>query len=53
VPIIFIDGKGDKQLLARLMPSSEAAGRTQDLRIIDPMRPDISARYNPFWVPAS
>ena len=33
------------------MPSIEAAGRTQDLRIIDPMRPEISARYNPFWAP--
>jgi hypothetical protein len=51
VPIIFIDGKGDKQLLAQLLPSIEAAGRMQDLRIIDPMRPEISARYNPFWAP--
>jgi hypothetical protein len=51
VPIVFIDGKGDRQLLAHLMPSIEAAGRTHDLRIIDPMRPDISARYNPFWAP--
>lgn len=51
VPIIFIDGKGDKELLSHLMPSIEAAGRTQDLRIIDPMRPEISARYNPFWAP--
>src|SRR6202008_1751505 len=49
VPIIFIDGKGDKRLLAELLPSIEAAGRTQDLRLIDPMRPEISARYNPFW----
>src|SRR5260370_34028779 len=23
----------------------------QDLRVIDPMRPEISARYNPFWAP--
>ena len=51
VPIIFIDGKGDKKLLAELLPSIEAAGRMQDLRIIDPMRPEISARYNPFWAP--
>jgi len=51
VPIIFIDGKGDKKLLAELLPSIEAAGRMQDLRVIDPMRPDISARYNPFWAP--
>jgi hypothetical protein len=50
-PIIFIDGKGDKKLLSELLPSIEAAGRMPDLRIIDPMRPDISARYNPFWAP--
>jgi hypothetical protein len=50
-PIIFIDGKGDKKLLAQLIPSIEAAGRIEDLRIIDPMRPEISARYNPFWAP--
>ena len=51
VPIIFIDGKGDKKLLAELLPSIEAAGRMQDLRVIDPLRPEISARYNPFWAP--
>jgi len=51
VPIIFIDGKGDKKLLSELLPSIETAGRMPDLRIIDPMRPDISARYNPFWAP--
>ena len=51
VPIIFIDGKGDKKLLSELLPSIEAAGRMPDLRIIDPMRPDISARYNPFLAP--
>ena len=51
VPIIFIDGKGDKKLLDELLPSIEAAGRMQDLRVIDPMRPEISARYNPFWAP--
>jgi type IV secretory pathway TraG/TraD family ATPase VirD4 len=50
-PIIFIDGKADKKLLTELLPSIEAAGRTQDLRVIDPMRPEISARYNPFWAP--
>jgi TraM recognition site of TraD and TraG len=51
VPIIFIDGKGDKKLLEELFPSIEAAGRIRDLRIIDPMRPELSARYNPFWAP--
>jgi hypothetical protein len=51
VPIIFIDGKGDKKLLDDLLPAIEAAGRIQDLGIIDPMRPEISVRYNPFWAP--
>ena len=37
VPIIFIDGKGDKKLLPQLLPSIEAAGRMQDLRVIDPV----------------
>jgi hypothetical protein len=50
-PIIFIDGKADKKLLTELLPSIEAAGRMEDLRVIDPMRPEISARYNPFWAP--
>lgn len=50
-PVIFIDGKGDKKLLADVLPSIEAAGRTQDLRLIDPMRPDLSSGYNPFWAP--
>jgi hypothetical protein len=35
VPIILIDGKGDKKLLTELLPSIEAAGRMQDLRVID------------------
>jgi hypothetical protein len=51
VPIIFIDGKGDKKLLSQLLPSIVAAGRIQDLRLIDPMRPDLSSAYNPFWAP--
>ena len=27
----------------------EAAGRIDQLRVINPIRPDISANYNPFW----
>ena len=48
-PIIFIDGKGEWDLFERLLPAMEAAGRTKDLRVINPMRPDISVNYNPFW----
>ena len=48
-PIIFIDGKGDWELFEKLIPAMEAAGRIDQLRVINPMRPDISANYNPFW----
>jgi Type IV secretory system Conjugative DNA transfer len=48
-PIIFIDGKGDWELFEKLLPAMEAAGRIEQLRVINPMRPDISASYNPFW----
>ena len=48
-PIIFIDGKGDWELFEKLLPTMEAAGRIHQLRVINPLRPDISARYNPFW----
>ncbi len=48
-PIIFIDGKGDWELFEKLIPAMEAAGRIHQLRVINPMRPDISANYNPFW----
>ena len=50
-PIIFIDGKGEWDLFERLIPAMEAAGRIGDLRVINPMRPDISVNYNPFWSP--
>ena len=48
-PIIFIDGKGDWELFEKLLPTMEAAGRIHQLRVINPLRPDISASYNPFW----
>ena len=48
-PIIFIDGKGDWELFEKLIPTMEAAGRIHQLRVINPLRPDISASYNPFW----
>jgi hypothetical protein len=44
VPVIFIDGKGDKKLLAELLPSIEAAGRMQDLRVIDPLVESTATR---------
>lgn len=49
VPMIIFDGKGDKEFLSDLLPAIEAAGRMHQLRVLDPSRPDISARYNPFY----
>lgn len=49
MPMIIFDGKGEREFLDRLIPHIEAAGRLQDLRIIDPTHPAESARYNPFY----
>ena len=49
IPMVIFDGKGDKEFLSDLLPAFETAGRMHQLRILDPSRPDISARYNPFF----
>ena len=49
MPMIIFDGKGEREFLDRLLPHIEAAGRLQDLRVIDPTHPLGSARYNPFY----
>jgi Type IV secretory system Conjugative DNA transfer len=49
IPMIIFDGKGDQEFLASLLPEIAAAGRMGQLRILDPSRPDISVRYNPFY----
>ena len=49
MPIIIFDGKGERELLDRLLPHIEAAGRLQDLRVINPTNPGESTRYNPFY----
>jgi hypothetical protein len=49
IPMIIFDGKGDHEFLASLLPEIAAAGRMGQLRILDPSRPDISVRYNPFY----
>jgi hypothetical protein len=51
-PIIIMDGKGEQELLQRLLPSIHAAGRTHQLRLIDPQHSEFSAQYNPLWVPS-
>ena len=50
-PLILIDGKGDRELFDRLVPAIAAAGRLQQLRLIDPNHPESSVAYNPFWNP--
>jgi hypothetical protein len=49
MPMIIFDGKGEREFLDRLLPHIEAAGRLQELRVIDPTHPSESARYNPFY----
>ena len=49
VPMLIFDGKADKEFLSSLLPAIEAAGRMHQLRILDPSRPEVSARYNPFF----
>jgi DNA segregation ATPase FtsK/SpoIIIE-like protein len=49
MPMIIFDGKGEREFLDRLLPHIEAAGRLQDLRVLDPTHPTESSRYNPFY----
>jgi GTPase SAR1 family protein len=49
VPLIIFDGKGDQKFLNDVLPEIQAAGRMDQLRILDPSRPDISVRFNPFY----
>jgi hypothetical protein len=49
MPMIIFDGKGEREFLDRLLPHIEAAGRLQDLRVLDPTHPSESSRYNPFY----
>jgi hypothetical protein len=49
LPMIIFDGKGDLEFFYDLLPHVHHAGRLRDLRILNPARPDISVRYNPFY----
>lgn len=49
-PIIIFDGKGDGKFLNHLLFEIAAAGRLQELRVLDPSRTDISVRYNPLYL---
>jgi hypothetical protein len=48
MPIIIFDGKGDTEFLEQIISDAEAAGRLQDLRVLDPSNPNESVRYNMF-----
>jgi hypothetical protein len=49
IPMVIFDGKGDMEFFYELLPHIHRAGRLSDLRVLNPARPDISVRYNPFY----
>jgi hypothetical protein len=50
IPIIIIDAKADKDFRRRLQYEVAAAGRSHQLRILDPSHPEISAHWNPLFI---
>jgi hypothetical protein len=48
IPMVIFDGKGDLEFFYDLLPHVHRAGRLHQLRVLNPARPDISVRYNPF-----
>jgi Type IV secretory system Conjugative DNA transfer len=48
MPMIILDGKADREFLRSLLPHIHRAGRLHQLRVLNPSRPDLSVRYNPF-----
>jgi hypothetical protein len=51
VPVIWADGKGEKEFVIKLIAAAIAAGRADDIRLIDPTHPEKSCKYNPFYAP--
>lgn len=49
IPMIILDGKADLDFFASLLPHIHRAGRLHQLRILNPSRPELSVRYNPFY----
>ena len=49
LPMMVFDGKGDLEFFYDLLPHVHRAGRLHQLRVLNPSRPDISVRYNPFY----
>lgn len=48
IPMVIFDGKGDLEFFQDLLPHVLRAGRLHQLRLLNPARPDLSVRYNPF-----
>jgi hypothetical protein len=48
IPMVIFDGKGDLEFFHSLLPYIHRAGRTADLRMLNPSRPELSVQYNPF-----
>jgi len=48
IPMVIFDGKGDLEFFYSLLPYIHRAGRLQDLRLLNPSRPEFSVQYNPF-----
>ena len=48
IPMIILDGKADMEFFSSLLPHIQRAGRLRQLRVINPSRPNLSVRYNPF-----
>ncbi|MCZ2078697.1 MAG: type IV secretory system conjugative DNA transfer family protein [Bryobacterales bacterium] len=48
IPMVIFDGKGDLEFFYDLLPHIQRAGRLDDLRLLNPARPELSCLYNPF-----
>src|SRR5713101_4070487 len=48
IPMIILDGKADMEFFHSLLPHIHRAGRLGQLRVLNPSRPNLSVRYNPF-----
>jgi TraM recognition site of TraD and TraG len=48
IPMVIFDGKGDLEFFQDLLPHVHRGGRLHQLRLLNPARPDLSVRYNPF-----
>src|SRR6266850_2787910 len=48
IPMVIFDGKGDMEFFYSILPHIHHAGRLSQLRVLNPARPDVSVRYNPF-----